>query len=206
MILLLLMCSLAHYICRTLFKALIKVRQHLPCFIHLLTQTTEHVYSNDLLSPLLSSPSSLSLLLLSSVAHGLLVNTSEATHYFSCHLYLKFLIHTEYTLLGYALPFPTTLVHHQHAYNLWSLPPVETVTTHPPCHITPPCSAFKVYQDLGLPLGIPVKEFWEMWEICRGCNHIVMGSKITSSCSYIMIHYHKGGRVSLGKRLEKGNC
>lgn len=61
------------------------------------------------------------------------------------------------------------------ALNLWTPPRGDRLRLSPVRHVMPTRGAAQVEEDLMSPIGVPTREFWDLWEKCDGCDHIILG-------------------------------
>ena len=61
------------------------------------------------------------------------------------------------------------------ALEMWLPPPSGSMRLSPVRHVTPARGRTQVEEDLLSEVGVPTKEFWDLWEKCEGCGRIFIG-------------------------------
>lgn len=97
---------------------------------------------------------------------------SYLNNIFLCvRLYLLIL---EYSKSGYILPFPEEPKDlRKRALKMWTPPSTERLLDKSRLQ-TLPAHTEKVFEAA----GVPKKTFWDMWEVCHGCDSIILGTKL----------------------------
>ena len=84
------------------------------------------------------------------------------------------LLFTAYSPSRYSLPFPEVLKESlDHDFKLWTPPSLKHILDNLPHQTTP-----AHIKDIVGTAGVPTAKFWDMWELCYGCDFIILSSKM----------------------------